>query len=102
MESVSDTCWSTCLCQPQPQQGQEADIQKPLLRCLRAEGLLKKGGLLPTRRFVQRRKCIGGTQISVVFGNFVFQDEVIAKRVPGQFIEQAMVLVQVMTIVGED
>ena len=42
------------------------------------------------------------TEIPVVFGNLIFQNQVIAKRVPGQFVDETMILVQIMTVVCQN
>jgi len=59
------------------------------LALMRLRGV-EAGFLRGVRLKLLRKKKIGRTQISVVLRNFIFQDEVIAKRVPGQFIEQAI------------
>ena len=41
-------------------------------------------------------------QVGVVLRNFVFQDQMVAKSIPGQFRNQTMVLMKVMPEMGED
>src|SRR5262249_32726584 len=51
---------------------------------------------------LQANKHVRRAEIAIVFGNLVFQDQVIAERIPGQFGNQPMILVRVPTIVGQD
>src|SRR5512132_589415 len=52
-------------------------------------------------RFRQRREQPGRSEVTVVFRNLVFQDEVVAERVPGQLRNRAVVLVQVLPVMRE-
>src|SRR6185312_889777 len=40
-------------------------------------------------------------EVAVELGNLIFEHQVIAERVPGQFPEQAMILVAILTAVGQ-
>ena len=53
-------------------------------------------------RLIQMYEEIGGAQIAVILWNFILQDQVISKRIPGQLAHKAMILVQVVAAVGED
>jgi len=52
-------------------------------------------------RFVERHEKIRLAEIAIVFGDFVFQNQMIAERVPGQLGDQAMVLVCIFAVLGE-
>jgi hypothetical protein len=54
------------------------------------------------RRFAKRHENIRIPQIPFVFGDLVFEDDVIAEGVSGEFRHHAMVLVHVVPPVGED
>ena len=58
---------------------------------------------LPARLGIaQRHKEVRGAQISVVFRDLVFEDEVIAKSVPRQLAYQTVVLVKIVSAMRED
>ena len=51
---------------------------------------------------LERHENAGLPEVTVVFGNLVFQDQMIAKCVPGQFRDQAVVLMSVFPVVREN
>ena len=55
-----------------------------------------------TKQFIQLYIKIWCAEVPVVFGYFVFQNQVVPPGIPGQFTDHAMVLVQVMPVVGKD
>ena len=50
----------------------------------------------------QRHEHVRHAEVAVELGNFVFEDQVIAERVPGQLVDDAVVLVQIVPAVRED
>jgi hypothetical protein len=52
--------------------------------------------------FIQRDKEIRAAQITIVLDDFIFQDEVLSKRVPSQLGQQPVILVQIVSIMGKD
>lgn len=72
----------------------------PLSLCL--EIVQNEFDFFAAMTFVQMYKQIRRSQIAVILGYLVFQNQVIPKRVPGQLTQQAMVLMQVMSIMCED
>src|SRR5262245_18669397 len=47
-------------------------------------------------------KEVGGSDVAIVFRDLIFEDQVISKGVPSELRYQAVVLVQVLAVVGED
>src|SRR5262249_53242879 len=68
---------------------------EPLAIALRREALEKGCDFQVDRRRRQRTIHSGLRQIPVVFRDFVFQDRLTAKRIPGQLGNYAMILVPV-------
>ena len=58
--------------------------------------------LLARLGIAQRHKEVRGAQVSVVFWDLVFEDEVIAKSVPRQLAHQTVVLVKIVSGMRED
>jgi hypothetical protein len=52
--------------------------------------------------FIQAHEEIGRSEIAVILGNFVLEDQMIAESIPRKFRYQAMVLMQISAIVSED
>ena len=50
----------------------------------------------------KRHKDVWSAQVAIVFRDFVLEDEMISKRVPGQFREQPVILVRIVAGVGKD
>ena len=57
---------------------------KPRLGALRFKGLEQMVDFLPVQGLIQGNKQIRPPDIAVILRNFIFQDQVIPKRVPGQ------------------
>ncbi len=83
-------------------QSQERFALEPMFGTLRGEGLKKIVDFVFVQRRVERDENVGAAHVAVVLGNFVFENEVIAKGVPGKFAEQAMVLMSIALPMGED
>src|SRR5260221_8352983 len=81
-------------------QRQEGLRAKPLLRSLRRKGLVNILRLAFAGLAIQSHKKIRRTQVAIVLRDFVFQDEMAAKRIPSQFGDQPMILVKIMPVVG--
>src|SRR5262249_9650661 len=75
---------------------------EPILRSLSGEVIVQQSNLAIERCLADRLIYVRTPQVAVPLRNFVFQDHVIAKRVPGQLGDLAMVLVCVVAPVGED
>src|SRR5579884_2040014 len=53
-------------------------------------------------RVAQWHKKIGHPQITVILRDFVFQNEMISKRIPSQIRNDLMILMQVVPIMGKN
>ena len=51
---------------------------------------------------VEMDEDVGGTQVAVVLGNLVLEDEMVAKRVPGELRCESVILVPIVAVVRED
>ena len=51
---------------------------------------------------VEMDEDVGGAQVAVVLGNLVLEDEMVAKRVPGELRCESVILVPIVAVVRED
>ena len=51
---------------------------------------------------VERNKKVGAAQVAIILGNFVFQDEMVSPCVPGQLIDDPVILVKVVSSMRKD
>jgi hypothetical protein len=58
--------------------------------------------LSPGNRFTQVDEEVRSAEIPIVFRNFIFENEMVPERIPGEFRNQAMILMQVQTLMRED
>src|SRR5258706_9714548 len=75
---------------------------EPVLAFLAFEALHDGSDFLAGDRLAQGYKQVGCPKISIVFDDFVFQDQVVPERVPGQLGNQPVVLVEVIAIMRQD
>ena len=73
-------------------QGPKCIFAEPLLASLRAERRKDMASFCFAKCFIQAYEEIGRSEIAVVLGNFVFENQVIAERIPCEFGYQTMVL----------
>ena len=69
---------------------------------MRRKRLVDKLRLSPADRSLERNKQVRRAEISVVFRNFVFQDQMVSKSIPGQVTKQAVILMPILSIMGKD
>jgi hypothetical protein len=82
--------------------GKKHVFGKPMLFRLTAEPFQKDTDFFPAYSIAQANIVIRRTEITVVFRDFVFQNEMAPKCIPRQIRYQAMVLMKVVTIMGEN
>src|SRR6266851_4513062 len=87
---------------PDPLKAQESIGGEPLLGALRWKRIKNVFCLSIAGKAVQCDETIWCSQISIVLGNLIFQDQVVSKGVPGQFINHAMILMEIVPIVRQD
>src|SRR5690606_7648431 len=75
---------------------------EPVFRALRPEMLREQFDLALERCGGQRHVVTGPAWIAVPFGNLVLKDEMVAKRIPGQLGNLAMVLMGIIQPVRKD
>ncbi|HQK17298.1 MAG TPA: hypothetical protein PLJ27_07585, partial [Polyangiaceae bacterium] len=85
-----------------PKESVEGIGRKPRATVLTLEALADVRHFPAARRPIQLNIEVWRPQVSVVLDDLVFEDQVIPEGVPGQFADQPMVLVQVMTVVREN
>lgn len=69
---------------PEPEQREERIFRKPVPFPLGAKMGEQMPDLAVSDRRIQLEKDVGGPKIAIIFGNFILQDQVISKGVPGQ------------------
>src|SRR6266851_5834553 len=102
MKTLRKSAGTICFNAPDSQQTHERVRSEPLLRPLRSKGAQNVLGLLFARLAVQPDKEIRRAQVTIVLGNLVFQDQVTSKRVPSQFTDHSVVLMQIVAVVRQD
>ncbi len=75
---------------------------KPVLGTLRAEMLHEQFDFLIEDICAQRDIAVGLSEVSIPLGNFIFQHKLIAKHVPGQFLNGPMILMGIPAAMRED
>jgi len=55
-----------------------------------------------TQFIVESDEKVWSPEVTVVFGNLVLENEVVAERIPRQFGDESMVLVQIVAIVRKN
>src|ERR1700730_2615006 len=86
----------------QPNNGLKRIFRKPVFLYLSFENVEDMFNLLTAHRFSQLHKEVGLSQVTIIFWNFVFQNEFASKGIPGQIGDQTMVLVPVVAIMSQD
>src|SRR4029453_6685298 len=84
------------------QKRQECVRGEPVFLPLGLEAVHYHADLFLADGIVEMNEEIGTSQIAVVFQDFIFQDELIPVGVPRQLGDQAMVLMEIVAVVGED
>lgn len=102
MKSFGKPRWGGGFDATQPQQAVEKILGEPLFASLRAEVAHQVFHLLATNRLTQRDEEVRRAQVCIVFRDFIFQDQVVPKSVPGQIAHHAVVLVQIVSEVSKD
>src|SRR3981081_1841749 len=102
METLRESAASIGLNAANPLQSQESVCGEPLLGPLRYERIESEIRLSVPGRWIEPHKKVRRSQIAIILGNLVFQDQMIAKRVPCQFADHPVVLVQVVPVVRQD
>src|SRR6266404_782302 len=85
-----------------PHQRHEGVGGEPVLVPLALKAVHQQLDLLQACGLIQVHEHVGRPNVTVVFHDFVFEDQVIAVGVPRQFRHEAMVLVQIVSVVRED
>ena len=102
MERLGVTARSVAFHAPQSHEREKCILPKPVLVLLGLKRFQDVPNLLLAQLGFERHEQIRLAEVAVVFRNFVLKYEMIPKRVPGQFRQQAMVLVRVVAIVSEN
>src|SRR5260370_41063190 len=85
----------------QSHEGEKCILPKPTLAVLGAESVHDLGNFLLADPRLEWHKQIRPPQVAVVLWNFVFQNQMVAKRLPSQFRDRAVVLVRVFMVKNE-
>ena len=75
---------------------------KPVLYSLRVEKSDQCPGLFRCRISIKVDECIRGSEITIILGDLVFQNGVVAECVPGQFADHPVVLMHILSIMGKN
>ena len=86
----------------QTEQPEKEVFGKPLLAPLRSEKAHQRPDLAFGHGFGERHEEIRLAQVRIIFGNFVFHDEVITESIPGKLAKKPMILMKIMAKVGKD
>src|ERR1039457_3621456 len=102
VESFGVAAGSIAFHPAQPHEGKKRVLLKPGFGILGLEGIHDVTDLLLAHFRLERHEHARLSQVTVVFRNLVFQNQMVPKCIPGQFRDQTMVLVRVLAVVSED
>src|SRR5437899_7635297 len=102
VECFGITAGSIAFHSPQSHEREKCLRLKPALRALGLERIHEVTNLLLADFVPDWHEQVRLSQVTVILRNFILQNEMIAKCVPGQFRNQAMVLVGIFAVVGKD
>src|SRR5712691_2848535 len=102
MKALGESAWSMGLDATKPLQGQKGLRGKPMLFPLRRKRATNIAGFALTGIAIQPYEKVRRSQIAIVLWNFVFQDEMVAKRIPRQFADDPVILVEVVTVMSKN
>ncbi len=102
MKSFGETAGTIAFNTANPHKGLKGIRSKPMVVGLGRETVHDTLYLSFALARIQWNKCIGLSQVAVVLGNFVFENQVIPEGIPGQTRYLGMILMKVITIVGEN
>src|SRR4029077_3677234 len=77
-------------------------LLEPALCVLGLKGIHEVTHLLLVHLWRERHEHAWLSQVAVVFRDLVLQNQVIPKRIPGQFRDQAVVLMRISAVMSED
>src|SRR6266446_130622 len=87
---------------PDAHQALKSILRKPMLIALRFEAGHQILDLTVANLAIERHEEIGRTEVAVVLRDFIFEDKMIPPSVPGQLVDDAVILVQIFARVGQD
>src|SRR6266403_597189 len=102
VECFGITARSIAFHSPQSHQREKRLRLKPALRALRLERIHEVTNLLLAHFGPHRHEQVRLSQVAVILRNFILQNEMVSECVPGQFRNQAMVLVGILAVVRKD
>src|SRR5439155_14763684 len=102
MKALGKTSWRICLDTAKAHQPQKKVLGKPLFVALSPEEAHQKLHFALRNDFGKRHEKIRLPQIGVVLWNLVFENEMVAESIPGEFREQAVVLMEIMPEMSKD
>ena len=102
MKALGESAWSIGLDTTKPLQSQKGFRGKPVLFSLRHKRAANIVCFALTSCAIQSYEKVRRSQIAVVLWNFVFQDEMVAKRIPRQFADDPVILVEVVTVMSKN
>src|SRR5512138_3851857 len=102
VESLRVSGARSALHAPETHESHEGFPGEPVLVALGAEGIVEKLHLLLANRLVEGHEAVRRPEIAVELGDLVFENQVIPERVPRQIRQDAVILMAVVPIVGED
>src|SRR3954468_14681999 len=90
------SAWSPALDAPQAHQAEKGLGREPMLIALTAERPFEVAHLAGARRTIERHEHVGLAEIAVVLRDFVLQNAMVAKRIPSEVRDDAVILVPII------
>src|SRR4051794_11485165 len=85
-----------------PKQTPKQLLRKRLFVSLGPEIAHQRLNLFSASPLRQGHKKVGRTEIRVILGDFVFEDEMVPESVPGKFADHAVILMKIVAEMGKD
>src|SRR5437879_7614243 len=102
METLRKSTRTTGLDAAQSRQRKKSVRSEPLLGSLRRKRIENVFYFALACSTVQPKINVWCSQITIILWDLVFQDQVIAKRVPSQFTNHAVILMQIMAVMRQN
>src|SRR5262245_46786595 len=94
--------WGVAFHPPQTHQGKKSVLLEPVFAVLGLKGVHDVGDLPLVYFRFERYELARLSHVAVVLWNFILENQMVAKCIPGHICDQAMVLVSVLAVVSKD
>ena len=102
IERFRISVWRVGLDTPDAHDRKKGIFRKPLFAALCSEAIDNCPDLPEARRLVKMDEQVRRPEIPVIFGDFVFKNQMIPESVPREFRDHPMILMEVTAVMGQN